>query len=53
MKKSRVEKLKEEIENKVREYNCIKCGKEMQRYSFGLGKSCRCNNCGYKDGCCE
>jgi hypothetical protein len=36
-----------------REYICLKCGSEMQPYSFGLGTECRCIECGYKDPCCE
>lgn len=39
--------------NDNREYICMKCGKGMSAYSFGLGSNCRCTSCGYKDPCCE
>jgi hypothetical protein len=37
----------------LRKYECLECGFALEPYSFGLGKECRCKNCGYKDPCCE
>lgn len=32
---------------------CQNCGAEMEEHTPGIGWSCKCINCGFKDPCCD